>query len=280
MVFDTQESSTESGQPIELYEFRIGADRTRLTSSENDVTLTTTLETFTAETISRGPLRQELNDPTANRLEVTLPADHDFVVDFRDIAPGQKATLTIFRLHRSDLGGSEETAVLFKGTVRNVAFTQQGRTAVMQVLPLTAAYSRPIPRRTFQGLCNHMLYDELCTLDKDDPSFKHIGTVTAVSGDVITVSGAAAFDALADFFEAGFVEFNNDFRTVVAQSGDDLTLIAPFLTSPNGEQVIVRAGCKHRAVTDCLNKFNNIDNFGGHRYVPKRNPFSSGLSGA
>lgn len=277
MTFNANETGVETGQPIELYEFVIGADRTRMTSSENDVTLTTTLETFEAEAISRGRIVEEVGDPTSNKLEVRLPAAHDFVQQFRSIAPGQRATLTLFRLHRADLGGSEDRTQIFKGTLRNVSYTKDGRVAIIQVLSITSAYSRPTPRRTYQGLCNHMLYDSRCTISKDDPSFRHIGACTGVSGDTITVTGVAAFNALTDFFEAGFVEFNSDFRTVVAQSGDVLTLIAPFLTSPLGSNVIVRAGCKHRISTDCDSKFSNLDNFGGFPYVPKKNPFTSGL---
>lgn len=277
MVFDTIESSQESGQPIELYEFRIGTNRWRRTSSENDVTLPSTLETYTAAPIERGPLRQEVNDPTADRLEVRMPADDEFVTQFRNIAPGGKATLTLFRLHRGDLGGSDDRAQIFKGTVRNVSYADNGRVAVVQTLPLTSAAARSIPRRTYQGPCNHQLYDSRCTIDKDSSSFKFTGTVSAVNGDVITVTGAGAFNALADFFQGGYVEFENDFRDITAQSGDDLTLITPFLNSPNGETVIARAGCQHRLVTDCQTKFSNEDNFGGFPYVPKRNPYQTGI---
>lgn len=277
MAFAGNETGTETGQPIELYEFRVGTSVTRMTSSENDVTLTTTGETFAAEPVRRSKIEQELSNPSGGRLEVDLPASNDFVKDFRDIAPGQRATLTLTRLHRADLGGSEDRVTIFKGTVRTISYLEDGRRAKIQVLPLTAAYSRRVPRRTYQGLCNHMLYDSLCTLDPDDPSFRFDGTVSAVSGSTITVPGAGAHNALADFFEAGFVEFQDDFRQVIAQSGDTLTLLAPFRDSPAGGAVVVRAGCKHRFVTDCRDKFSNEDNFGGFPYVPKKNPYATGL---
>lgn len=279
MVFNTLETGSESGQPIELYTFRLGnGTPTRYTSSQNEVTLTTTLEVFTPVAIERGNLVEELNNPNTNRLQITLPAGDDWVAQFRNIAPGQRATITIRRLHRADLGGSEDTITIFKGTVRNVSFSKNGRQAVLQVLPITSAMSRPMPRRTYQNLCNHMLYDSRCGILENDPNFRLSNAlVTAVSGDVITVTGAAAFDALADFFEGGFITFGDDYRTVVAQSGDNLTVITPFLSSPDGELVSVNAGCKHRVTTDCLNKFNNLSNYGGFPYVPTKNPFATGL---
>lgn len=278
MAYDTIESSVESGQPIELYEFRVGTERTRLTSSENDVVIPSSLETYVAETISRGEIVDEVVARSSNRLEVRLPAENEFVAQFRSLAPGEFATLTLFRVHRGDLGGSDDRVTVFKGTVRNVSYVDNGRVAVVQVLAITSALSRPVPRRTYQGLCNHMLYDSRCTIDKDDPSFRLISTVTAVSGDVVTVSGANAFSgSFADFFVAGYVEFDNDFRTVVGQSGDDLTLILPFKESPLNQTVIARAGCKHRIVEDCTDKFVNVENFGGFPYVPKKNPFVTGI---
>lgn len=277
MTFETIEESVESGQPIELYDFAIGTDHYRFTSSQNDVTLVTTAHVYTAVPISRSERVDELNSPDSNRLTITMPADEEFVQLFRDIAPGAKASLTITRLHRADLGGSEDSITVFAGTVRNVSFLNDGRIAVLQCLPVTSAYSRPTPRQTYQGSCNAMLYDAKCGIDKDDPLYRFIGTVSAVNGDVITVTGAAAFNVLTDFFEAGYIEFNHDFRTVVAQSGDDLTVITPFITDPTGLSVTCRAGCKLRMLTDCDSKFNNKDRFRGFPYVPKKNPFQTGL---
>jgi len=278
MAFATNEEGVETGQPIELYEFHLNITTTRLTSAENDVTLPSTAITYTAEAISRGRLLEAINDPSTNRLEVRLPANNDFVEQFRNIAPGQKATLTLYRMHRADLGSGDDRVTIFKGTVRSVSYVQDGREAVLQVLPLTSSYSKPMPRRTFQNGCNHMLYDGLCGIDKDSSSWKYSGTVLSVVGDVVTVSGAGSFSGLSDFFVSGYMEFGNDYRTIVAQSGDALTLMAPFFSPPGvGQTVVCRAGCKGRVTTDCVNKFNNVNNFGGFPFVPKKNPFQTGL---
>jgi uncharacterized phage protein (TIGR02218 family) len=278
MAFETYEEGTEGGQPIELYEFHVGTNITRLTSSENDVTLPSTALVYTREAISRGNLREEINDPAANRLEVRMPTDNEFVEQFRSLPPGQKATLTVYRMHRSDLGAGDDKVTIFKGTVRNISYTKDGRIAVVQVLPLTSSYSKVIPRRTFQNGCNHMLYDGKCGISKDSSSWKYSGTVLSVSGDVITVSGAGAFSVLSDFFVSGYMEWESDYRTIVAESGDALTLMVPFFDPPGvGDTVICRAGCKGRLVTDCQNKFSNSVNFGGFVYVPKKNPFRTGL---
>lgn len=277
MTYSVIEASVEGGQPIELYKFVLGTEEFLRTSSENDVVVPTLAETYTAIPVERRSLVNEVLNPSSGRLEVSLPAADDFVQRFINVAPGTKPTLTIFRMHRADLGGSDDKVTFFKGTVRSVSFKDSGRTALLQALPLTAGYARPLPRQTFQGLCNHYLYDARCTLDRDSVLFKHSGTVTSVSGAVITVTGAGAFSVLSDFFEAGYAEFDNgtqtDQRLIVSQSGNDLTLITPFHDDVTGQIVVVRAGCKHRLVTDCKDKFSNELNFGGFPYVPKQNPF-------
>jgi len=51
----------------------------------------------------------------------------------------------------------------------------------------------------------------------------------------------------------------------------------PFSTSPMGQTVKCNKGCKHRVTADCLNRFANTANYGGFPYVPKKNPFQTGL---
>lgn len=272
MSYSSFETSVEAGQPVELFEFRIGLETFRYTSSQLEIVNGGL--TYAPSPITRSDIGIAINDSSVERLEVIVPADNAFAAKYKTYPPGQRATFTLRRVHRPD----PEAITLFKGTLRNISFSEDGRQAVMQFLPLTSGFGRTIPRFTYSGQCNHMLYDARCKIDKDNPSFKHQSQVTAVSGVTITVAGVAAFSgSFADFFVAGYVEFDNDFRAIVAQSGDVLTLISPFGVNPLNEIVIVRAGCKQRIVEDCTNKFNNAINFGGFPWVPKKNPFITGL---
>ena len=44
-----------------------------------------------------------------------------------------------------------------------------------------------------------------------------------------------------------------------------------------GDTVDLTQGCDHIIIGDCLNQFNNTDNFGGEPYPPGLNPFREGL---
>lgn len=271
MTFTANEGSIESGAPIELYEFNIGSESFQLTSAEDELVV---------ESVTYDPVevrRSSINlgpDERNDVLEVTLPSTHAFARKYIDIVPGQAATLTIKRFHRFDT--DVETAVIFKGQVRSVAFSLDGRTARIAVLPITAALGRSVPRFTYQGLCNHILYDPRC---KVTPGlFRHQDDVTAVStdGTILTVQGLGAMGD--DWSTAGYVTLNGiDHRLILDQTGDDITIRFPFGFDVLNQTVDVFAGCDHSGNT-CKTKFNNVVNYGGHAFVPLRNIFATGIS--
>lgn len=272
MSFNAYETSAESGSPCELFEFKLGAAPFRYTTSQDDVTILGA--TWQALPIARGPIVLSSGDTSADRLEVDMPGDVPFINQFILRIPGQRVTFTLRRFHRND--PDQETVIIFKGAVLSVSFIKNGRVAVLQVAPSTVAKGRPVPRFTYQGLCNHMLYDERCKVSEHDPSFEKFLPCTATVDTVLTLTGAGGF-GLSDFFEQGFVEFDGDFRLVVGQSGDDLTLLLPFVEDPTGHTLRTVAGCKARLAIDCRDKFNNVDNYGGFAFVPQKNPFQTGI---
>jgi uncharacterized phage protein (TIGR02218 family) len=269
--YDAYESSVEGGAPIEIYTIAFGATAYRYTSYKIDVNILS--EDFEAIPISRGTISQSVEQRSEGRLEVVVPGDNPFVQQFITAVPGIRATLTLQRYHRDD--PAEEVVLIYKGTVQTVRFEKNGRRAVLIVVGLTAAKGRSVPRFTYQGLCNHMLYDGRCKVNSS--LYQHTLYVVSVNGRVLTVSGAGAIGA--DYFENGFVEYNGDYRMVTAQGGvgnNDLTLLIPFSTSPVGQWLEFYAGCKHTP-TVCDTKFANIVNYGGFPSVPTKNPFESGL---
>jgi hypothetical protein len=120
-------------------------------------------------------------------------------------------------------------------------------------------------------------------VDDTDSRWRLTVDVSAQSGATITVPGAGGFGA--DWWVGGFVEIDggDDARLVLAQSGNDLTLLLPFPQSAVGRQIIAFAGCDH-TITTCDTKFDtpedtdsNVINYGGFAFVPTRNPYQTGL---
>jgi hypothetical protein len=124
------------------------------------------------------------------------------------------------------------------------------------------------------GMCNHLLFSAGCGVNS--ASFNHIGIVTLVDGNEITIAGlsASGLDVL-----GGFVQSTSTIekRMILAVSGDVVTVLLPFENDPDGTTVTAFAGCNRIVTEDCAVKFSNEEQFGGYAFVPNRNVFSAGL---
>jgi uncharacterized phage protein (TIGR02218 family) len=163
---------------------------------------------------------------------------------------------------------------MYKGVVRAVAFTKDMSKSALSVVPVSEAFNKEIPDRTFQATCNNVLFDANCKISSG--SWKHTDVVTLVDGNEITVSGllSAKGDGWAT---GGFVAHGtSDYRLILVQSGDICTLSLPFYADVAGETVDVFAGCA-RNISVCNSKFSNAINFGGCPYVPTKNIFVTGV---
>ena len=269
MTYDARESSVEAGNPVELYLFAYGTTTHRYTSSEQSVSALSA--TWNPENIKRTRIKK-MSHSGNDKVQVQMPSSSTFAKVFKLVAPGYRISCTIYRLHRDD----GNVVTYYKGFAFSAGFNDHGRTSLFAILPITSVKNRQIPRDTFSGLCNNDLFDSQCTVN--EATYTHNLNVTAVSGDKLTVTGAGALGA--DYFENGFVVWDGEYRTIIRQNGtgnNDITILVPFTTTPLGQTIGFRAGCKKRIGTDCHTKFNNKINHGGFPFVPENNIFETGL---
>lgn len=277
MTYDALASGVESNRPVELYRIVQGGSTWEWTNIDREVTINSL--TYEPEAISRGRIEQGPEDERAI-LEVTVPSENPFAIRFAPSTPGSRATITIQRYQYDD-GGTPEVITIYEGKVSSVSFEDDEVIAKIACIPEQSAASRPIPRFTYQNLCNHVLYDGGCKVDETDSRWRLSATVTAFDPDtnLATVSGAGAFGA--DWWVGGFMEINggDDIRMILSQSGDDLQLLLPFPTSIVGSTVVILAGCDH-TIDTCDSKFDtpedtlsNVLNYGGFPFVPTKNPY-------
>jgi uncharacterized phage protein (TIGR02218 family) len=265
MAFEDHETSREAGSTVEIYTLAMGSTIYRMHDSVESV-ITDSGDDFIRTQIKRGSI-----STGQEYLELTLPGSHPFSLKFATIAPGQTASLTIQSFHRAD---PSDVRVIYKGVVRSVAFTQAMSHSALSLIPINEAFNKEIPERTFQSACNNVLFDPDCKVSAG--SFTHVGAVSALVSNIVTINGllAAKGDA---WSTGGYISYGVlDYRLVLAQSGDDCTLVLPFHEEVLGKDVSVYAGCDHTIET-CLAKFFNDINFGGCPYVPTKNIFITGL---
>ena len=270
MTFDAQETSREDSQALELYTFTFGTDIFRFTSYAADIAWSGL--SYTATQISRSETQNSVED-AINQLTVTMTLDNPVAQKFISNVPGVVGSVQVLRANANDV--AEESIVIFEGFVASVKFDGELQAQVL-CNPTTNVFKRAGPRMTYQGICNHVLYDNRCAVAR--ATFTYTGLASAVTGSVITVNGVSGQGA--NWAVGGFVQAPTaapeDKRMILAQSGDNLTLLLPFSIAVVGTQVDVLAGCDHSLAT-CNTKFSNVINFGGFPYVPRKNPFNSGL---
>jgi uncharacterized phage protein (TIGR02218 family) len=139
-------------------------------------------------------------------------------------------------------------------------------------------------RARFQRNCRHALYGKGCGVNKED--YALAGRVDSVSGLTLVVPEAAG--EASGWFTGGVVEFpDGSFRMITAHSGSSVTLsrASRFVVDSipasgygqnygeyyGGVSVTLYPGCD-RTMATCKNKFNNLDNNGGFRWIPSKNP--------
>lgn len=268
MSFDSLESSQQDSEPIELYKFTLGGELFLFSNTEDTITIAS--DTYEPTTISRSDLALG-RDERRKVVTVTVPADNNLARRYIQTPPGKKASLSIFRLQRAD---GVETALIYKGAILSVRFPEDQDVANISLQSIEAASSREIPRMTYMGPCNHILYDAQCKVISTN--FRHINNVTVASGNDITVTGAGSSGLN---FTGGYVKPSGvtDFRLVIAQATDVLTLLLPFETNPVGSTVEVYAGCNHILTEDCSVVFSNEIEYGGFAFVPNRPLFGADL---
>lgn len=265
MSFETYEISVEGGEIVELYKIVLGLSIWWMNTSMDDIL-------YAGDTYKGTPgIKRSKIVSDKETLTVPLPADHAFPRKYATIAPGQTATLTIFQFHRGD---TADVKVLYKGVVRAVAFTLGMNGAEMSLIPISHAFKKDIPDKTYQAACNNILYDPRCQVLK--ASFKYTQNVSVVSGNTITLPGLEAAKGNG-WSTAGFVQLGTlDFRLVLKQNADVLSLVLPFHSNVTGVEVDVFAGCDH-SIGTCDTKFTNEINFGGTPFVPTKNIFQTGI---
>jgi uncharacterized phage protein (TIGR02218 family) len=269
MTYNAYEISRDSGAPVELYEFSLDASTWRYTSADAD-------QSYGGETFEAVPLGRSEIDESAeiNRqnLQITVAIDHPVADLFRETQPAGMVLLRVRRLHRSD----PEAVIIWMGRVLNCEWS--GREAILTAEPLYTSIRAPGLRRMYSRLCPHVLYGTACRADPE--AFASTGTVTSVAGLAVQVSGAHS--GTAGYWAGGllaWVDGTGHIRRVAIEShsgSGQIRLIAPLPGLGAGATVTLWPGCDH-TLTACREKFDNRENFGGFKWIPGTNPFTTAV---
>lgn len=271
-----QEQSAERGRPLDLYTFSWLSSSVRYVNTEDAGGLFNFQGIdYTPEVIGREKI-QKTGEVDQSVLNVTVDISNEVAALFIGTPPASRVEILIQRVHET----MSPLTILtqFRGYVESMSVV--GGEATLKCYPFNEFFRREVPRFTYQGLCNHDLYDSQCgVLEATSPN-RLTGTVLSVTqgGKVLEVQGASGVldnKSPLQAFKGGFArnQASTDYRQIIDQDGDFITIISPFRENVSGVDLVLQRGCDHDPFT-CRDKFSNIDNFGGFPYIPEVNPFT------
>lgn len=277
MAYADQEGSIQDGTPYFLYEFVTPDETFRYTDYPETVVWNS--QDWLPFPIKHNEVKQS-NELSKNSMTVSIPImeNNTFVDIFLGWSPDYSVSYTLRRGHF----GASDTLVYWKGRIASHNLKQQ--TIELKCESIFTSMRRPGIRARYQRQCRHALYSAGCGVDKD--AFATAGSITSVTGLILTVPAAAG--EANNYFTGGAIEFpGGSFRMITAHTGDQITISrANRYVNENfglsgwglswgqfwgGFGVTLYPGCD-RSLSTCLNKFNNILNNGGFKWIPSKNP--------
>jgi uncharacterized phage protein (TIGR02218 family) len=246
-------------RPVYLYEFAesaVGTDTTyRFTSSDVDVEWGGF--TWTARPFSHGELRSAVQGDSDTLMVESWRFTGNPLNSYFPFPPQRSLRVTV----REWRQGLTAATVLFAGQLKTADL--QGRRIRATCETLLADAERRGPHFRVQSKCQYVFGDAL-TCRYNLAAAKHTGTVTAISGKSITVSGLSG---AANYWANGHVKTVNtegqaEVRTIIGSAAGVVVIANRFDRVAVGAAIDVYPGCDLTAAT-CVLKGNMV-NFGGH----------------
>lgn len=263
MSYSIVDSSVHDGEIVELYEFTMGSQAWRMTSSVLSYELAG--HEYLPYPLDRGQVERagEINRTAITIQMNTLnPVAQLFIV----ATPESQLSVRIFQGHRQD----GDFVLVFSGRVISCKWGK-GQDAQLSCEPIVTALKRKALRRNYSLSCPYVVYSLPCGANR----IYVAGIITAISGLSVSVdSGSTITDGR---LIGGTISSGNAIRTITGHVGDALTLIAPMENAEVGDVVSLSMGCD-KSIVACDAWHNNKLNFGGEPYISGKNPFSGRMT--
>lgn len=265
-------------KPLELYKLWCGIHHWHYTNGDVPIVLeddslesgqstgdSTGLVTYQPATISRGAVQYDTT-MDVNTIKITFASVTDPTVQFIAMNPVAIVWIEISRVFQDQ--DPIEKSVLFIGQLKRG--TIKGNSMEIEAVSFEHFLKMPVPRMRYQLNCNHQVFDEGCGLLQADYDVSAAITMDATK-TILTSSTFSGFTA--GYFTGGLAVFGEESRTIVAHTGNTITLQYRFLDLLDNDTLTVYPGCDGKAET-CRDKFDNILHFLGFPFIPDENPAS------
>jgi uncharacterized phage protein (TIGR02218 family) len=273
MAFSYFEESRYLGAPDTLYLFSYRTQKFSYADGDSTIVVNHGLPlgtiAYTPIPINRSAISASGTLDKAN-MTLELPLDTDVTELFRVYPPSDIVYLTIYQGHSDD--PDYEFLSVWSGRVLSCQRDQDRSKLTCE--PISTSLRRPGLRRRYQYGCPHALYGDQCRASK--ASYTVSSTAGTVNRATLTLpSGWNGSFAKARFVD-GVIEWGSgstaEIRTIrqVNEGTNTLTVGGILSTLTAGTAVTLSLGCNH--VMDGCRYLNNIQNFGGQPWIPRKNP--------
>jgi hypothetical protein len=269
MTYAAQDNSVHDGEPVEFFKF-VSPNKT-YRYNDGDAPLYLAGELYEPLAITRGAIEVGVSLAGASTVDIEIPFDSELAVEQGYLLTPDYLEVTIYRGHRgSDL--TSDYSTIWQARARG--FSIKGLLLTIQTIPaLVMSFEVPMLNVYYQVLCNHRLYDERCKVNKS--LHTTTATVTVVGGAAVTVDDDGVGDSELKAGEIRNVR-TGERRMIVDNLVNVIDLSFGFTDIEVGDTVTLSKGCLHNYAA-CLG-FNNTDNYGGFRFIPRNNPLGQTAS--
>ena len=273
MSFSDIEASRQKGSMVNLFMLRYGsAPKSYFAYTDAEQPITHMDVVYLPTPIMRGRIAVTGTLDKAV-LEVRVARNTPIADLFLYYPPPEVVNITILQGHLSDPSG--EFLVGWTGRVTGTKRTDSE--LVLSCEPVATSMKRVGLRRHYQYSCMHVLYGPQCRANKSAATIKR--PVESLTANTVTMESGWVASGQEDNYIGGMVEWINaagdrEYRTILRiSSGRVFTLSGPTGGLNPGSVLDVVRGCP-RTMAGCLSH-DNIHNFGGCPWIPKKNPIGS-----
>lgn len=273
MSFNDKEISNNDGVRIGLYHFRWGTLNWYYTSADRPIEYGVDAEdnpiVYEPIAISDGGVRQ--GGEIGYDFQINMPVDNPVALLFRVTPPSGRVYVKVRRMQE----GEADAPLYWIGTIGNVKPKNSAGVLVVCRASISLLKQTGL-RLAWQTQCPHALYDRQCQVNPDDFTFPF--EIDSVVGNVVTLK-TSGDDKAAGYFSGGIVKWLVAEDTYNHRLIEEHTAPLVFTIFGRGDgleadmEVLLLPGCSRDINENGCLRFDNVDNYGGHKYRPGKSPF-------
>ena len=269
MSYEQKDKSVKDGAPVEFYKFSSALGVFRYTSDNVPGDCDGEHYEVLPGGVERTAIETGSVVDTIMTMDFSFSAKSDLAKLYCYGTTPEELIVEVRRAHRGD-----DWATDFKIEWLGIGLDTSVRGMLATIKTgsiIQAKLSGNVATVYYQRMCNHVLFDARCKVNKAD--FTFTATVTKVQNQLITVDNDATTNGE---LKAGEIQvIRTGESRIIHDNQDNIIAVSyPFGNVQEGDTVNLVYGCDHARMGHCKNRFDNVVNFGGFPFIPVTNPFT------